>query len=231
MSGSILLVEDDVRLGALLCEFLSAHSYSVQLVEDGLAAVERVKNDPPQIVILDLMLPGLGGLDVLRQVRPHFRGGVLILTASKAEGDELEGLELGADDFVTKPVDPRILLARVRSVLRRALPPPESANGTATPPVVVANLWLDQPSRTVKVNGGAVELTSTEFALLWALAVRAGTVVSRDELYTEALGSTYDGLDRGVDIHLSRLRKKLASHGFDPATIKSVRSVGYLLGR
>lgn len=230
MSGTILLVEDDVRLGALLCEFLGAHGYAVSVVEDGLSAIERLRAEPPQIMILDLMLPGVRGLDVLRQARPFFRGGVLIMTASKAEGDELEGLELGADDFVTKPIDPRILLARVRSVLRRAMPPAESVAGS-TPPVVVANLWLDQPSRTVKVNGAPVELTSTEFALLWALAVRAGTVVSRDELYTEALGTTYDGLDRGVDIHLSRLRKKLASHGFDPTTIKSVRSVGYLLGR
>jgi DNA-binding response OmpR family regulator len=151
------------------------------------------------------------------------------LTASKAEGGELEGLELGADDFVTKPVDPRILLARVRSVLRRAVNSDSASSGA--PPVVVANLWLDQSSRVAKVNGAAVELTSTEWSLLWVLASRAGTVVSRDDLYTEALGTTYDGLDRGVDIHLSRLRKKLAAAGFDPAAIKSVRSVGYLMGR
>jgi DNA-binding response OmpR family regulator len=229
MSASILLVEDDVRLGSLLSEFLSAHGYAVSLVEDGLEAVERVRRDAPQIVVLDLMLPGLPGLEVLRRVRPGFRGGVLILTASKAEGGELEGLELGADDFVTKPVDPRILLARVRSVLRRAVNSDSASSGA--PPVVVANLWLDQSSRVAKVNGAAVELTSTEWSLLWVLASRAGTVVSRDDLYTEALGTTYDGLDRGVDIHLSRLRKKLAAAGFDPAAIKSVRSVGYLMGR
>lgn len=229
MSASILLVEDDTRLGELLQEFLSGHGFAVSLVEDGLAAVDRITREAPQIVVLDLMLSGLPGLEVLRRIRPTFRGGVLILTASKAEGDEIEGLEHGADDFVTKPVDPRILLARVRSVLRRA----STGEGVpaSTPPLVVANLALDQASRTVKVNGAPVDVTSTEWALLWVLASRAGAVVSRDELYTDALGSSYDGLDRGVDIHLSRLKKKLAAHGFDPASIKSIRSVGYLFAR
>ncbi len=229
MSASILLVEDDTRLGALLSEFLSAHGFVTSVVEDGLEAVSRIQREQPPVVVLDLMLPGIPGLEVLRRIRPEFRGVVLILTASKAEGDEIDGLEHGADDFVTKPVDPRILLARVRSVLRRA----SAAEGVSagTPPIVLANLTLDQTSRTAKINGVAVDLTSTEWALLWVLASRAGTVVSRDDLYTDALGATYDGLDRGVDIHLSRLRKKLAAQGFDPSTIKSIRSVGYLFAR
>lgn len=230
VTPSVLIVEDDARLGELLTDYLSANSFSVGLVADGLAAVDRINAEQPHVVVLDLMLPGLPGLEVLSRVRPTFRGGILILTASKIEGDEIEGLERGADDFVTKPVDPRVLLARIRSVLRRAA----SLEGTSdpvAPALTIGALVLEPASRTARVQGVAVELTNTEWTLLWLLASRAGTVVSRDDLYTEGLGTAYDGLDRGVDIHLSRLRKKLASHGFDPSAIKSIRSVGYMMAR
>lgn len=228
--SSVLIVEDDTRLGELLTEYLSANGFAVSLVPDGLVAVERITAEQPNVVVLDLMLPGLAGLEVLSRVRPTFRGGILILTASKIEGDEVEGLERGADDFVTKPVDPRVLLARIRSVLRRA----GSASGPNEPvpsAITIGALALEPASRTARVQGVAVELTNTEWTLLWLLASRAGTVVPRDDLYTEGLGTAYDGLDRGVDIHLSRLRKKLAAHGFDPSAIKSIRSVGYMMAR
>ena len=153
---------------------------------------------------------------------------MLVLTANKTDIDQVVGLELGADDYVTKPVEPRLLLARLRNLLRRLAPRPAAGREER---VAVGALTVDRKTREARYDGALVELTGGEFGLLWALASRAGEVVSRDELYTDVLGARYDGLDRGVDIHLSRVRKKLADRGFDPGEIKSIRGAGYLLAK
>ena len=199
--GSILLVEDDARLGDLLDEYLRAHGFAVAREADGRRAIERITRAPPEAVVLDLMLPSVGGLDVLRAIRPHYTGGVLILTANKSESDQVLGLELGADDYVTKPVDPRVLLARLRSLLRRVTGRVEPERRDR---VTVGALTVDRAQRAVRVGDAPVELTAAEFNLLWLLAARAGDVLTRDELYQDGLGARYDGLDRGVGYLLAR---------------------------
>jgi two-component system response regulator RstA len=227
-TGTILIVEDDERLGELLDEYLRCQGFVTAREGDGQRAAERILAESPTAVILDLMLPRMNGLDVLRTVRQRYAGAVLVLTANKTDIDQVVGLELGADDYVTKPVEPRLLLARLRNLLRRLAPRPTVGRDER---VAVGALTVDRKTREARYEGALVELTGVEFGLLWVLASRAGEVVSRDELYTDVLGSRYDGLDRGVDIHLSRVRKKLADRGFDPGEIKSIRGAGYLLAK
>lgn len=225
----VLIVEDDARLRALLEDYLAGSGFVVTGESDGSRALERILREAPEAVVLDLMLPGAHGLDVVRRVRPTYQGALLILTASKAEVDQVLGLELGADDYVLKPVEPRVLLARLRSLLRRVSP----TGPTQTEPdrCVVEPLIVDRNRREATVRGARVDLTGVEFSVLWVLARHAGEVVTRDDLYREVLGVRYDGLDRGIDIHVSRVRKKLGEHGFDPGEIKSIRGAGYLLAK
>lgn len=225
----ILIVEDDARLATLLSEYLSSHGFVVDVESRGDRAVERIWQEDPSLVILDLMLPGSSGLDICRHARERYSRGILILTASKAEVDQAVGLELGADDYVSKPVEPRILLARIRSLLRRLETTATSA--ASTQELSVGELAINRAGREVSVAGRAVELTAIEFDVLWALARRAGEVVSREELYQQVRGVAYDGLDRGMDVHVSRLRRKLEDSGFDPTSLKAVRGLGYLLVR
>jgi DNA-binding response OmpR family regulator len=183
----------------------------------------------PDLVVLDLMLPGVNGLDVCREVRDAYSGAILMLTASQSEADHVAGLELGADDFVNKPIEPRVLLARIRAQLRKL-------NGGSTikghDEVGILNvgaLQVDIASRDVSVEGQLVPLTTMEFDVLLKLALEAGSVVKRDDLYTQVMGIEYDGTDRGLDVHVSRIRRKLQRSGFDPSRLKSVRGLGYLL--
>ena len=212
-ADTILLVEDDLRLGDLLQEYLESQGFVVSRAVDGRAAIEAITREPPTVLILDLMLPVLSGVEVLRRIRPSYAGGVLILTATKTEVDQIIGLELGADDYVTKPIEPRLLLARLRSLLRRV--GRQSAPVKSVPDrVSVGALTLDRARREVFFQERRVELTAVEFNLLWSLATRAGDIVTRDELYAEALSARYDGIDRGIDVHVSRVRKKLAEQGY-----------------
>ena len=225
----ILIVEDDARLASLLSEYLSSQGFAVNAESHGDRAVERIWSENPVVVILDLMLPGTGGFEICRRARERYSNGILILTASKAEVDQAVGLELGADDYVVKPVEPRILLARIRSLMRRL-------NGTMSSSVLPAEvaigpLTVSRAARSVMVGDVPVELTAIEFDVLWLLARRAGEIVTRDELCMQIRGVPYDGLDRGMDIHVSRLRQKLEARGFDPAALKGVRGMGYLIVR
>ncbi|MEM6956409.1 MAG: response regulator transcription factor [Myxococcota bacterium] len=222
----LLLVEDDDELAALLLEYLGLHGFELARVASGNAGIERILKVPPDAVILDLMLPGVNGLEVCRRVRPTYRGAILMLTASKSDADHVAGLEIGADDFVTKPIEPRILLARIRAQLRRL-----SGNGVPEQDGVlrVGELWVDVGSRDAGVADQTVPLTTMEFDVLLMLTRHAGAVVEREDLYTKVLGIEYDGLDRGMDVHISRIRRKLKRSGFDTTRLKAVRGVGYLL--
>ena len=222
----LLIVEDDDQLAQLLFEYLGQHGFQLSRVAAGDVGARTILDTQPDLVILDLMLPGADGLEVCRRVRDEYSGAILMLTASQSEADHVAGLELGADDFVNKPIEPRVLLARIRAQLRRLGP---TASDSASGIVRVGSLQIDALSRDVRVDERTVPLTTMEFEVLLMLAREAGNVVTRDDLYVKVAGTEYDGIDRGMDVHVSRLRRKLERSGFDSFRLKSVRGVGYLL--
>lgn len=231
-TARVLLVEDDVKLAALVREFLEASGFDVGVEPRGDRAPDRILTEQPDLVILDLMLPGLDGLAICRQVRPRFDGAILMLTARGEETDEIVGLELGADDYLAKPVRPRRLLARVNTLLRRVDRLSSSSAGedeVGARRLTVGRLVVDAGNRQAAMDGEHVTLTTAEFDLLWLLASHAGEVLSRDHIYRELRGMEYDGLDRSMDLRVARLRKKLGDDGKQPQLIKSVRGAGYLL--
>ena len=225
----LLIVEDDDQLAELLIEYLGQQGFELSRLASGDVAAETILDKKPDLVILDLMLPGANGLDVCREVRDSYSGSILMLTASQSEADHVAGLELGADDFVNKPIEPRVLLARIRAQLRRLNGGWDSNSDDEGGILRVGSLQVDVASRDVSVEGELVPLTTMEFDVLLRLALEAGTVVKRDDLYTNVMGVEYDGIDRGMDVHVSRIRRKLQRSGFDSSRLKSVRGVGYLL--
>lgn len=222
----IILVEDDLELAALTQERLEKEGFHVLHEENGERARDLILDTKPDLVVLDIMLPGIDGLDVCRQVRTGYDGPILILTARDNDLDEILGLELGADDFVTKPIRPRLLLARVRALLRRS-----SRNETLIKQekLQIGELVVDSSRREVSIEGEAVELTTTEFDLLHYLTSRAGEVVSRQQIYQAMFQYDYDGLDRSIDVYISRLRQKLGDNPGAPHYLKTVRGIGYLM--
>lgn len=225
----LLIVEDDDQLAELLIEYLGQQGFELSRVASGDVAAEKILKTRPDLVILDLMLPGANGLDVCREVRDSYSGSILMLTASQSEADHVAGLELGADDFVNKPIEPRVLLARIRAQLRRLNGGWDSKSDDEGGILRVGSLQVDIASRDVSVEGELVPLTTMEFDVLLRLALEAGSVVKRDDLYAQVMGIEYDGIDRGMDVHVSRIRRKLQRAGFDSSRLKSVRGVGYLL--
>lgn len=228
-NARLLIVEDDEQLAELLLEYLGMHGFELSREVSGEVGAERILEAQPDLVILDLMLPGMNGLDVCRRVRDAYSGAIMMLTASQSEADHVAGLELGADDFVIKPIEPRVLLARIRTQLRRLHGERSSSQRAKHDTVNVGPLRIDTATREAKVGEQQVPLTNMEFDILAMLAREAGTVVSRETLYTQVLGIEYDGIDRGMDVHVSRIRRKLENAGFDPGRLKSVRAMGYLL--
>ena len=222
----ILIVEDDEQLAHLVGEYLTAMGFDTQIEPRGDTAPDRILADPPDLVILDIMLPGLDGLKVCQRIRPHFKGPILMLTALDEEVDEVVGLETGADDYMAKPVRPRLLVAHINALLRRT---PAATPETLTRQCRVGNLVLNTGTRNVSKDGQPLELTTAEFDLLALLMQNAGTIISRDHIYEELRGIEYDGIDRSIDLRVARLRKKMGDDGKSPAVIKSVRGVGYLL--
>ncbi len=230
----ILLIEDDTRLAELIRAYLSQHGFSVGIESHGDAGLGRIVEDQPDLVLLDLMLPGLDGLAVCRMARARYAGPIIMLTAREDDVDQVVGLELGADDYVKKPVEPRVLLARIRAVLRRAATDRELGGDGAEDNgdvLIHGALRLDRSARSATLGGAAVELTSNEFALLWILASHGGKAVDRETLLRQTRGVAYDGLDRSVDIAVSRLRKKLGDNPARPWRIKTVWGMGYLFVR
>jgi DNA-binding response OmpR family regulator len=227
----ILLIEDDIRLATLIKDYLSAQDFRITIDGRGDSGAARIIKEQPDLVILDLMLPGMDGLSVCRTVRHSYPGPVLMLTAREDDTDQVVGLELGADDYVKKPVEPRVLLARIRTLLRRFGTNASHIGGPAKDKpteLTFGTLNLNQAAQSVTLGGKPVELTCNEFSLLWILASHCGRVLDRDQLFRETRGISYDGLDRSVDIAVSRLRKKLGDCATKPWRIKTVWGTGYL---
>ncbi len=221
----LLLIEDDVRLASLVRDYLSQENFDVSVQHKGDVAVAGFDASAVDIIVLDLMLPGMNGLQVCTQLRKTFSGPILILTAKSSDIDHVMGLELGADDFVTKPVEPPVLLARLRALLRRTQAVQRPAENQV---LSFGRLTVNLQSHQVIYDGAEVDLTTQEFELLSFLARNAGTVLSRDTIYNNIRGIEYDGLDRTVDVRISRLRKKLHDNPEHPYRIRTIWGKGYL---
>jgi DNA-binding response OmpR family regulator len=226
-----LLIDDDARLGTLVAEYLGQHEIEVTVASDGergLAALGKGRFD---IVLLDLMLPGMNGLEVCRRIRASAEWRMLPVVMLTARGDDVDrivGLELGADDYVPKPFNPRELLARVRAVLRRS---GGAVEAPGTPPFRSGELEVDFDARAASLRGARLDLTHHEFELLAALARAAGRVLSRDQLLDGIAGRAYESFDRSIDVHISKLRAKIEPNPKEPRYIMTVRGVGYILAR
>jgi two-component system response regulator RstA len=228
----ILLVEDDQRLAAVVTEFLQGRGFVIAQASNGFLAARRIVDEHPDLVILDLLLPGLSGLEVCRRVRPEYPGPILMLTALGDEGDEVAGLEVGADDYLAKPVRPRVLLARIQALLRRTTTTPPlstAARATELELLNLGKLRIDRATRAAHLGQQQLELSTSEFELLEYLSRRAGQVVSREQICRDLRGIEWDGQDRSVDIRVTRLRRKLGDGGKHPKVIKSIRGEGYLM--
>ncbi len=219
----ILVVEDDESLARWIADYLVSHGFMVSVATRGDEALLLIESDTPDLVILDLNLPILDGLEVCRRARLFYNNPILMLTARDDDTDEILGLNSGADDYLGKPVTPRILLARVRALLRRGKP---SASSTQ---VTVGSLSIDTESRTVKLDDQIVSVSTHEFDVLLLLANNVGQALSRDALVSEIRGIEYDGFDRSVDVCISRLRRKLRDDANTPQRIKTLRGTGYML--
>ena len=220
-----LLVEDDARLAALTREYLEGHGILVTLASDGRRGLAEALARRYDVVLLDLMLPEKDGLEVCRELRARSDVPIVVLTARGEEADRVMGLELGADDYLAKPYSPRELLARIRAVVRRA----RGQAGPSLEVVRVGLLVLDPGAQRATYGGRELQLTGYEFALLKALAERAGRVLTREQLMDIAKGSAEESFDRSVDVHVSRLRHKLGDDPKRPRILKTVRGTGYLL--
>lgn len=228
MSGRVLVVDDERSLAKVVASYLERDGHQVRCVFDGLAAVTAARNDEPDVVVLDLMLPGLDGVEVCRQLRTFSDCYVIMLTARTDEVDKLAGLGVGADDYLTKPFSPRELVARVRAMLRR--PRGRQRRPEEEPPRRFGTLEIDVAAREVRLDDRAVPLTRTEFDLLAALSARSKVVFSRVQLIAAVWGDGWIGDEHLVDVHIGHLRRKLGDDPAAPQFIRTVRGVGYRMG-
>jgi two-component system response regulator CpxR len=222
----VLLIDDDMELGSMLTDYLVRYGFRVSVVHRGDTGLKAAREKKWDLILLDVMLPGLGGLDVLKQLRTVSRTGVLLLTARGEDVDRIVGLEVGADDYLPKPFNPRELLARMRAILRRSAGP---EFGRDHPPLCVDDLELDPAARSVFKRGKDIDLTDVEFALLEALMRSPGTVLGREALAEKVLGRKFNPFDRSLDMHVSRLRKKLSEASGGDDQVKTIRGEGYQL--
>lgn len=225
----VLIIEDDKELASMVLEFLADYGVDGAWAGDGRLLSERLEKEHFDAVILDVGLPYLDGFEICRTIRPMFQGPIIILTARGREIDEVIALEVGADDYMAKPFRPHALLARLRIHLSRL---GDKANPTSTDEhslITVGRLVIDQACREVHLSGELIVLSTAEFDLLVALAQAAGKVVPREKIYEQLNGIKFNGMDRSIDLRISRLRKKLGDDPQQPTLIKSVRGVGYIL--
>lgn len=221
---NILLVEDDLRLSTLIQQFLQQNNFCVTVLNTGDKATDFILRKQPDLVILDVMLPKMDGFSICRKIRHQFSKPIIFLTAKDSDFDHVLGLEIGADDYIIKPVEPHVLLARIHMVLRRT----SHNKQQDTTEVIIGNLRIDKSSRQVFLADKHIELTSHEYELLWLLATNAGEPQSREYIHQQMIGREYDGLDRSVDVRISRLRKKLGDNTKSPYKIITVWGKGYL---
>ena len=232
MNQHLLMIEDDARLAHMVCEYLGQSGYTVAHAGDATMGLQALQDRPPHLVILDLMLPDMDGLEVCRRIRalPGALAStpVLMLTAKGDPMDRIIGLEMGADDYLPKPFEPRELLARIRAVLRRRV---DGAQPVASNQLHFGSLEIDRDARLVSVAGQPCELTSYQFDLLVALAERAGRVLTRDQIMEAVRGRELDAFDRSIDVHMGRIRAAIEVDAKAPKRILTVRGVGYVFAR
>jgi len=226
-SITILVVEDEQRLRDLVSGYLEHEGFAVLTAADGLSALDLARQHAPDVVVLDLMLPGLDGFEVCRRLRTFSDAYVIMLTARAEEIDRIVGLEVGADDYLTKPFSPRELIARVRAMLRRPRHGRAEAPPDVPPPQRFGSLLIDHARHEVTLDGAVVPLTTLEYALLTTLAAHPGRVFTRDQLLERVWGADYFGDDHVVDVHIANLRKKLGDDPAGPHYIETVRGAGY----
>lgn len=219
----VLIVEDDESLASWIADYLVTHGFQVTVATQGDHAIDLIREDIPDAVVLDLNLPVVDGIEVCRQVRDFYLQPIIMLTARDADEDEIKGLQTGADDYLAKPVKPKVLLARLHALLRRGTVTGYSDN------ITIGELHIDIASRSVYLNEQLIDVSSHEYDLLLLLASRVGETLTRQELVSEIRGIDYNGFDRSVDICISRLRRKLGDSGAQPRRIKTLRGLGYLM--
>jgi DNA-binding response OmpR family regulator len=223
--GKVLIVEDEVPLAKVVASYLEREGFEVGLAHDGPSAVQQARDLSPDLIVLDLMLPGLDGVEACRQIRTFTDAYVIMLTARDDEADKVEALSVGADDYIVKPFSPRELIARTKAMLRRPRAPAK-----VTPAITIGSLMIDVDSRTVAVDGAPVDLTRTEFDILAALALRPKSAFDRRQLIEAVWGGEWFGDEHVVDVHVGHLRRKLGDPARDPRFIRTIRGVGYGLG-
>ncbi|MEO5660926.1 MAG: response regulator transcription factor [Polaromonas sp.] len=236
MTQQLLMIEDDTRLASMVGEYLRQSGYSFTHAATGASGLEALQASPPDLVILDLMLPDMDGLEVCRRIKGQgsesAHTAVLMLTAKGDPMDRIVGLEIGADDYLPKPFEPRELLARIRAVLRRGGDSASSsASGESHKVMRFGTLEIDRDARSVSVSGALCELTSYQFDLLVALAERAGRVLSRDQIMEAVRGRELEAFDRSIDVHMGRIRSAIELDAKDPKRILTVRGVGYVFAK
>jgi two-component system response regulator CpxR len=223
----ILIIDDDIELCDLLTEYLTQEGFEIETAHDSETGIVQARSSKATLIVLDVMLPGQSGFEVLRQIREHSKVPVVMLTARGDEVDRIVGLEMGADDYLPKPFNPRELVARIRAIQRRSSAGQESPEAESGKILQVGDVELDPGARKVLLAGRDVELTSVEFSLLEMLLRRAGQVVNRETLAKEVLGRSLSPFDRSIDVHVSSLRKKIGHQPNGTERIKTIRGTGY----
>ena len=228
VTDHILLIEDDLRLAEMVKSYLAEAGFSVTVAANGTAGIAAQARAAFDALILDLMLPDMDGLEVCRRIRAQTDTPILMLTARGEAMDRVVGLELGADDYLPKPFEPRELLARIRAILRRRT---DGGTPAATPALRFGSLEIDRDARTVTVGGQVADLTSYQFDLLVTLAERAGRVLTRDQIMEAVRGRELDAFDRSIDVHMGRIRAAIEADAKNPRRILTVRGVGYVFAK